>query len=88
METVNDVVTFVNKLDLVGYLESNEYDKFIWINKRIIDEFQDNDSAKLINILGVLDNLHTLFINQHFQDVQKLMIVLRGDIFNLLNKRM
>ena len=33
METINVVLYFLNKLDLVGYLESSDYDKFNWIKK-------------------------------------------------------
>ena len=28
METINDVLIILSKLDLVGYLEINDYDKF------------------------------------------------------------
>ena len=31
METINEVLYFLNKIDLVGCLESNDYDKFNWI---------------------------------------------------------
>ena len=30
MDAINDVLFFLNKLDLFGYLESSDYDKFNW----------------------------------------------------------
>ena len=84
METLNHVLYFLNKLDLVGHLESSDYDKFKWIKKMLIDEFEDANSEKLIIILDVLDNLHMLFITQDFQNVQILTDLPREDIFSLV----
>ena len=66
METVNDVLYFSSKLVLVGYLESSDYDKFNWITKILKDEFQDIGSDKLVKMLGVVDNLHIIFLTQEF----------------------
>ena len=84
MDTVKTVLYFLSKLYLVGYLKNSDYDKFNWIKKKIIDEFQDIDSDKLKNMLDVLDNLHRLLITQDFQNVQIIANVLREDIFSLV----
>ena len=75
---------FSNKLYLAGYFESSDNDKFRWNKKILMDELQDFKSEKLINMLGVLDNLQILFITQDFQNVQILTDVLREDIFSLV----
>ena len=61
---------------MVGYLESSDYDKFNWIKKVLIDEFLEFDSNKLVKKLGVVENLHIVFITQEFQDVQTITKVL------------
>ena len=37
MKTINDVLHFLNKLDLAGYLESDDYEKFNCIKKVLAD---------------------------------------------------
>ena len=69
---------------MVGYIESGDYDKINWIKKLLIDELQDVNSEKLIQMLGVLDNLHILFKFQGFQNVQISTNVLREDVFSLV----
>ena len=54
----------------------------IGVKKLLIDEFQDNDSEKFINMLGVVDILHVLFSTQDFQNVHMFTIILREDIFS------
>ena len=84
METIHDVLYFLSKLDLVGYSESSDYDKYNWIKKILIDEFQDLDLEELINMLAVLDKLYILFKTQNFQNVQMFTNILREDIFSLV----
>ena len=85
---MNDVLHFLNKLDFVSDLESGEYKKFNCIEKVLTDEFQDVSSEKLINMLGVLDDLHILFITQNFQDVRILTNELLEFIFLPLKEKM
>ena len=40
------------------------------------------------NMLGVVDDIHILFITQDFQHTQPLTDVLRDDIFLLFNEKM
>ena len=35
MKTINEVLHFLKKLDFIGYLESNDYEKFNGIKKNI-----------------------------------------------------
>ena len=39
-------------------------------------------------MLGVVDDIHILFITQDFQNVQVLTNVLRDDIFRLINEKL
>ena len=87
METINHVLLFLNRLDFVADLESGDYKNFNCIQKVLTDEFQDVNSEKLINMLGVLDDLHVLFLTQDFEDVQTLTKVSHDDTFLLLRKK-
>ena len=88
MKTINEVLHFLNKLDFVGYLENDENEKFSCIKKVLTNEFQDLDSEKLINMLGVFDKLYILFVTQNFHDIQILTNIPRGDIFLLVKAKM
>ena len=58
------------------------------IKKVLTIEFQDLDSEKLINMLGVIDDLQILFITQNFHDIQILIKIVRGDLFLLVKEKM
>ena len=66
METINDVLHFLNYLDFVADLRSDDYCNFNQSKKVLKDIFQDVDSEQLIHKLGVIDDLRILFLNQDF----------------------
>ena len=66
MKTINELLRFSNKLDFVGHLESDDYEKFNCIKKVIIDGFHYINSENFINLLSVVDDLHILCITQDF----------------------
>ena len=51
------------------------------------DIFQDVDSEQLIHMLGVLDDLRILFLNQDYNEVNPLTESLRENIFTLYKKK-
>ena len=57
MKTVNYILYFINDLFFVRCLEEDDYEKFDCVKNLVVDEFQDLDSKKLVNILGILDDL-------------------------------
>ena len=57
MKTVNDIMYFISELFFVGYLEEGDYKKFDCVRNILVDEFQDLDSKKLMNFLGISDDL-------------------------------
>ena len=78
---------FLNQLDFVGCLESDDYEKLNCIKKVLYCEFQDVNSKKLKIMLGFVDDLYILFITQEFHDLQILTKILRGDIFLLVKEK-
>ena len=87
METINDVLHFLNYIDSVADLENHEYSNFGRVKKVLKDNFQDVDLEQLIHMLGVIEDLHLLFINQDFNEYNPLIESLRERIFTLYEKK-
>ena len=87
METINDVLHFLNYLDSVADLENHEYSNFDCVKKVLKDNFQDVDLEQLILMLRVVDDLHILFLNQDFNEYNSLIESLRERIFTLYEKK-
>ena len=87
METINDVLHFLNYLDSVADLENHEYSNFDRVKKVLKDNFQDMDLGQLIHMLGVVDDLHILFLNQDFNEYNPLIESLRERILILYEKK-
>ena len=88
METINDVLHFLNYLNFVAGLRSDEYSIFNHTKKVLKDNFQVVDSEQLIQLLGVIDDLRILFLNQDFKEVNPLTESLRERIFPLYEKKL
>ena len=88
MKTLNEVLHFLNKVDLIADLERDEIKNFNCFKKVLMNEFRDLYTEKLINMLCVVDDIHILFITQGFQNFRALTDVLRDDIFLLFNEKM
>ena len=84
METINDVLHFVNYLDSVANLENHEYSKFGRVKKVLKDNFQDVDLEQLFHMLGML---HILFLNQDLNEYNPLLESLRERLFTLYEKK-
>ena len=87
METINDVLHFLNYLDSVADLEIHDYSNFDRVKKVLKHNFQDVDLEQLIHMLGVVDDLHILFLNQDFNEYNPLLELLRERIFTLYEKK-
>ena len=87
METINDVLHFLNYIDCVADLENHDYGNFGRIKKVLKDNFQNVDFDQLIHMLGVVDDLHILFLNQDFNEYNPLIESLRERIFTLYEKK-
>ena len=88
MERINDVQDFLNYLNFVGDLRSDEYSNFNRVKNVLTDNFQDTDSEHIIHMLAAVDDLHIIFLRQDFQDFQPLTEALRERIFTLYEKKM
>ena len=72
MDSINDVLHFLNYLVFVADLRSDECSNFNRVRNVLKDSFQDVDSDQLIHTLGVIDYLRFLFLRQDFHEVNPL----------------
>ena len=87
METINDVLLFLNYLDFVADLRNDKYTNFNHIKKFLKKSFQDVGYEQVIHMLGDIDDLHNLFLNQSFNEVNTLTESLREKTFTLYGKK-
>ena len=87
MKTINEVLHFLNKLDLVADLERDEFKNFNYNKNVLANDFRNLNTGKIINMLNVVDDIYILFVTQDFQNVRVLTDVLRDDIFLLFNEK-
>ena len=86
METVIDIMYFINDLYFVGIL-GDDYKKFDCVRKILVSEFKDHDSEKLTNMLGFLDDLYISFRRWEFSHIVDKVRLLREDIFQLVKEK-
>ena len=77
----------MNDLYFVGCFEEDDYKKFDCVRNILVDEFQDIDSNKLLNMLGFLDDLYIWFRTQEFSHIVDKVKLLREDIFQIVKEK-
>ena len=78
---------FLNYLDFVADLRSDDYSNFNHNKKVLKDNFQDVDSEQLILMLGFIDDSRILFPKKGFIEVNSLTELLRERIFTVYEKK-
>ena len=77
METINDVMNFLSKLNLEGC----HCERFGCIRKIINDEFQNINSERLIHVLILVDDMYILSLTRGLSCFELSIDILRDDIF-------
>ena len=73
METKNDVLYYLNKLELTDNIKDTDFEKLRCIKRILINEFEDYNISKLIDVLSIVDNFFTTSTVGELQDIlQKL----------------
>ena len=58
METINDVLNFLNQMEIYNIVSGVELKTFIIISKILIDEIDNIDLDKLVEMMKTLDDLY------------------------------
>ena len=88
MNTINEVMHFLNKLELNKEMRAGEFKNFKCIKEVLKNELWDVNPDKLIIMLGVVDDLHIFYLIRGFKKAQLLTDVLYDDNFLLFKGNM
>ena len=88
METINDVLDFLNQIEIFRIISGLDYNTFNIIRKIPIDEFNNIDDDKLIGILKNLDDIYINYIKMNVNFDKTLIKPLRDNIFEMYEQKM
>ena len=88
METINDVLNFLNQIELFRIISGLDYITFNIIRKILIDEFNNINDDKLIEILKNLDDIYINYIKMDVDFDKTLIKLLRDNIFEIYEQKM
>ena len=88
METISDILTFLNQMELFKIVSDIEYSTFKIIRKILIDEFNKIDEDKLIKLLKNLDDLYIGYLKMNINFNKTLLNSLRDCIFEIYEQKM
>ena len=88
METINDVLNFLNQIELFRIISGLAYITFNIIRKILIDEFNNINDDKLIEILKNLDDIFINYIKMDVNFDKTLIKPLRDNIFEIYEQKM
>ena len=87
MKTTNDVMKFLNQMELFNIESGLENNTFIIIRKILIDEYSDIDLNRLVELLGNLDNFYIEYIRNKLYFDKSLITTLRIKIFEMCEQK-
>ena len=88
METINDVLNFLNQIELFRIISGLDYNTFNIIRKILIDEFNNIDADKLIEIFINLDDIFINYLKMDVNFDKTLIEPLRDNIFEIYEQKM
>ena len=62
METINDVLNFLNQMEIYNLVSGAELNTFIIIRKILRNEFENVDLDKLVEMIKTLDDLYIEYL--------------------------
>ena len=60
METINEVLYYLNKLDFTDNVINDDFEKLGCVKRILVREFEDYNLKKLIQVLNLVDHLFVL----------------------------
>ena len=85
METVYDILYYLNKLDFTDNVIDSDHENLRCVKRILVNEFEDYNIPKLIDVFSLVDNL---FITLTFGDLQLVLDktnTLREKILHLIS---
>ena len=69
METINDVLYSINKLDFTDNVNDGNYENLRCVERTLVIEFEDYNTPKLIDVSNTVDNLFITLTIGKLQDI-------------------
>ena len=88
METNIDVLIFLNQMEIYNIVFGAELTTFIIIRKILINEFENVDLDKLVEMMKSLDDLYTEFLKMKVYFDKSVMTIRRIKIFEMYEQKM
>ena len=82
METINDVLNFLNQMEVFNILTGAQCGTFNDIRKILIQEFEYGDLDKLVELLRNLDDLYIDYLRMKIHFDKSQITTLREMIFH------
>ena len=88
METINDVLYFLNQMEIYNIISDVELNTFINMRKILIDEFENIDLDKLFEMMKTLDDLYIEYLKMKVYFDKSRITILRNKIFETYDQKM
>ena len=85
---INDVLNFLNQMEIYNIVSGVELSTFIIIRKVLIDEFENNDLDKLVDMMKTLDDFYIEHLKMKDYFDNSLITILRSKIFEMFDQKM
>ena len=80
METINDVLYYLNKLDFTDEVNDDDYKNLSCVKRILVKEFEDYIISKLIDVLSIVDSLVITLMVGELQTILNKTDTLRKNI--------
>ena len=85
METIKDVLNCLNKFDFTDKVDDSDYEKMRCVMRILVDQFEDYNISKLVDVLTIVDILVVTLMTGNLQDISIKTDTLKENIIYLFN---
>ena len=85
METIYDILYHLNKLDFTDNINDSDFENLKCFKRVLVEEFEDYNLSKLIDVLFIIDNLFITLTIGELQEILDKTNTLRENILNLIS---
>ena len=82
---INGVLYYLNKLDFTDKVDDSDFENLRCAKRILVDQFEDYNISKLIDVLSFVDNLVVTLMTGNLQDIFIKTDTLRENIIFLIS---
>ena len=69
METINDELYYLNKIDFTNKVDDRHYENLRCVKRILVSQFEYYNVEKLVTVLSIVDNLVVTLMTGNLQDI-------------------